>query len=168
MTDTPPAGRKEILGAGTLIGATFSIFFSRIMAVFALAIVPAIGLVVFQFLITPDEAAIDTNVVSFGGEGLSMPVAISVQAIVSALLVRMAYDARLGKPPLLGNYVSTTVSLIVPILGCSFVVVFVLFVVMLVIIVPGLMLAGTAPSPAIVIPFVLLGFAAMLYILAMW
>ncbi len=117
MTGTASPGQPEIhvpLGAGTIVGDTFSIFFKKIHLVLLLAFIPALleGILTAFAISQPLE-----NVATGGGDTASFATTFLVTLIISlvtvavttAMVIQLAYDAKLGRPARIGSYFSAAI-----------------------------------------------------------
>lgn len=159
MTDAPAVGPKPSLGIGSLISESFSILFGKFIQVVAVAFGPAlIGLVISGLLIGFGVVAGSAEP-NFAGPGtavafiLTILVQIVVYAVTTALLVQLAYDAKLGRTVQIGKYLGPAFAAVVPIAilslvsGILFMLGFMLFIV------PGLWILAvfSVMAPAVVI-----------------
>ncbi len=117
LTDTGYAQAKLPLGVGSLIGDSFSILFRKFLTVMVLSSGPLIiGLAISGLLVgwgmTLQAGEIDPLELeqAFGGSsfwakwGLSMVVQMAIYGITTALLVQLAYDAKLDRSRSIGQY----------------------------------------------------------------
>ncbi|MEM9630140.1 MAG: hypothetical protein AAGA50_02355 [Pseudomonadota bacterium] len=159
MSDTTAGQIKPPLGVGGLVSDSFSIFFGKFFKVFLIAYGPTlIGLLISGALLgfgtvvgtaTPD---LDGSI-NFFAIFLTVLVQLVVYAVTTALLVQLAYDAKLGRDVRLGKYVGPAFAAVVPIIllglvaGILFMIGFAIFIV------PGLWIYAVfcVMVPAVVI-----------------
>lgn len=154
---------QPALGVGGIVGDSFGIFFRRIHWFVLLAALPllvvygVIALTVGSLMLDPYAIGSAGNrLAGPGGEavGLLMQVAQVVAfSVTGAFMVLAAYDAKLGAPVRLRDYLASAFRHIVPLVLCSIVVWIGLVIGMLLFVVPGLwvMAVWSAVIPAIVI-----------------
>jgi hypothetical protein len=116
---TNPAGAA--LGVGSIIGESFTILFRHFLAVLILSLVPTLLSVVISGLMNGWGVAL-----GYGGDvvapdrgyfmrfALSLVAQIALSGITTALLVQMAYDAKLGRPLQLGKYIGPAIGAVIP------------------------------------------------------
>jgi len=155
MTDLPMNTGHENLGVGKIVGDTFSLFFNRITSVFTLAFPPALLVVLISYWAAPSfgEAGIDPSGYSPGGQLAVILIGMVIMSFVTALLVRLAYDAKVGNPIRPAAYLSSAVAVIVPLVICSLIVTIATSFALIAFIVPGLWVYAVwcCVTPAIVI-----------------
>ncbi|MEP3277996.1 MAG: hypothetical protein ABJN26_14480 [Stappiaceae bacterium] len=163
MTDTSTDQYNESLGIGEIIGDTFSIFVGNIPAIAILGCLPSlITLAVIGLLfgngyltgeIDADTSGFSTLIVTI----LSM----AAYGVTSALLVQMAYDAKIGRPVTPARYIQPALSSVVPIVILTLVATIAMGIAFVALIVPGLWVYAVFSVfiPAIVIDRA--GFAAL-------
>lgn len=116
------------LGAGGIIGESFSIFFSKFGKVLALAFLPTLAGLVISGMLSGWGTALGLEDPDFtsGGSvaGFIMGIVISMgfYGLTIALLVLLAYDAKQGRSRPLGEYFAPALRSIVPIVVLAFVV----------------------------------------------
>lgn len=122
MTDTSVAQPKQAFGVGAIVGESFSIFFRNIVTVMILGFFPTlIGFVISGMLIGTDatlgeaepQFANGLDVINFI---VSILAQMATYGIAIALLVQMAYDAKLGRALSIKRYIGPAVGSVVPIL----------------------------------------------------
>lgn len=145
------------LGVGAIVGDSFAVFLGRIVWFTLLAFVPFVvfyGVLAMIVGSSVFEPSLD------GSSGMSGVVSLAVQfgqvvvfSLTGGFLVQAAYDAKLGHPVRLGEYVAGTLRQIVPLVLCSIVVWIGIVVAMTALIVPGIWLLAvwSVVVPAIVI-----------------
>lgn len=130
MTET-----KQPLGVGSIISEAFSIFFSKFFKVLLLGAFGAILGVLINSLFLGFDAAVGlgdpeltdpTGVIV--GSVLSIVINTMIYGLVTALLIQLAYDAKLGRTNSLGTYFSAALPAVIPIAVLS-IVVFVLMMI---------------------------------------
>ena len=122
MTDTNLGTAKAPLGVGEIISSSFSILFSNFFKVLLLGFVGAlIGLIVNSIFLgfgaatgTADPIDLANN---FSGVGyvISVLVNMAIYGLVTALLIQLAYDAKLGRSNSIGTYFKAALPAIIPI-----------------------------------------------------
>lgn len=121
MTVVSETGQKIPLGVGKILGDSFSILFGNFFKVLVLGFVGVfIGFVIDGFLIGFDAAAglSDPSFTEPGsalGQLLSMLNNAVVYGLITALVVQLAYDAKLGRTNSFGTYFSSAIPALVPI-----------------------------------------------------
>ncbi len=131
MTDVALGGARPKLGIGKIIGETFSVFFRHIGHIALLSLLPSLLIVLVSYMLLPEGAA-EYNLFegldpvtnppppySFVNNMASTIFSLAVMAIVSALIVRLAYDAKSGRPMRTAIYVSSAVNNLIPLVVCS-------------------------------------------------
>ena len=158
MTDVPVGYGRENLGVGGIVADTFSILFRRIGHIFILAFLPALFVVIVQYQLTPpvdleNRPDLSQQRYSLTGRLLSELVAMIGTSLITALIVRLAYDSKTGNPMRPMAYVSSVFTVIVPLVICSIAVSIAASVATLALIVPGLWVYAvwSCVTPAIVI-----------------
>jgi len=129
MTDTTQAGPMAPLGVGEIISSSFSIMFGNIVKVFLLGFAGAfLGWIVtalflgFGFASGSGEVApADPGNFIFGVVA-STVISLVIYGLVTALLIQLAYDAKLGRSNTIGAYFSGAMPAILPIALLSIVV----------------------------------------------
>ena len=156
MTDIPMGTGKQSLGVGNILSDSFSILFGNLLQVLLLSLVPITALVVLGALLA-------APIFLSGSEPNTIALSLAVVAIVllyfatlyimSALIIRLAYDVKTGHPLRLGSYFSSTISVLAPLLLCSLVTGIATIVGFAFFFVPGLYLMAMwiGVTPAIVI-----------------
>jgi hypothetical protein len=149
---------KESLGVGKIIGETFSLFFSKIASIFMLVFLPTLAVVLIQYWLTPtidpdNLAAFNPEDYSVAGQIVSIIIPLVGMSLVSALIIRLAYDAKIGNPMRPGAYFSSAIAVIIPLVICTIVVSIAAGIAMIALIVPGLWVLAvwSCVTPAIVI-----------------
>ncbi|KZM51311.1 hypothetical protein [Labrenzia sp. OB1] len=159
MTDTPLDQPKVPLGVGALIGESFSILFGNFLKVILVAFVPVlVGLVLSGGLIGFDVAlgVEDPTFNDAGGTaafGLAFVVEMVIYSLTTALLVQLAYDAKLKRPVQPGRYIGPALSALLPVAILSLVAGLLAGFATLLFIIPGLWVYAvfSVMVPAIVI-----------------
>jgi hypothetical protein len=117
-TTNPPAAA---LGVGSIISESFSILFGNFFAVLILSLGPTLLGIVISGLLNGWGVALGINdpVAADSAFVVKTLVALVIQIVLSgittALLVQMAYDAKLQRPLQLGRYVGPGINAAVPI-----------------------------------------------------
>lgn len=150
---------NQPLGVGAIIGESFSIFFRKIVAIFIVSLVPTvIGLLISGALIgfgtalgtdTPDFTQPGAAV----GFAVSTIISIAIYGLTIALLVQLAYDAKLGRPINIGGYLSNGIKNLLPVVILTIVATIAFGIGFALLIVPGLWIYAVicVTVPAIVI-----------------
>ncbi len=160
MSDMQMPSRPP-LGVGAIIGESFSIMFGNFGAVWVLSLVPCLFEVVFTGLTSGWPAAFGEEVSGVSGELRSGIVSIAVSGFATALVVQLAYDAKLGRRRPLGQYLGPAAESLVAIALQSFAVGVLAVLASLLLLLPGLWVMGvfSVIVPAIVLEKV--GFGGM-------
>ena len=155
MTDIPPAPARDSLGIGTLVGGTFSILFGNLHYLLILALVPSLLITLLQYVLAPDILLDTAAVGEFNWLGFAIVMAIAMvgSAIITALIIRLAYDAKAGHAIRLGDYLASAMAVAVPLVLCSIGATIATMFGLILLIVPGIMLLvmWSVLTPAIVI-----------------
>lgn len=167
MTSSPSTAPKTPLGVGSLVSNSFSILFSNIVAVMIVAFIPSFIGLLLSVLMNGASATLGLAVGNpFGtGSGLTVVLGIivqlAIQGLTIALLVQLAYDAKLGRPVTPGAYISPALKSIVPIVVLSLVIGILAGIGLMLLIIPGLLVYAVycVTTPAIMIERV--GFGGM-------
>lgn len=144
MTASADATSRASLGAGRIIGDTFSIFFKKIPAILLLGFVPAlIELVLNNALFGQVDSE---NELDFNGlfQFLTRTLTYAVTwSIVVAAIVQLSYDAKLNRPARMAAYVATTIRNSPAVVALSIVYSVLVTLGFMLLIVPGLWLHAT-------------------------
>lgn len=164
MADANVMVEKTPFGVGGVISDTFSVFFSRFGTFFILGLIPALIVAGATYLLLGDLAIGDDDPAAFAElfatpAGLALFFAATLVlpvlgfSISTAMIVRAAYDVKLGRPTNLGAYVGPAIANIIPIVVLTLLITLLASVAMLALIVPGLYVYAmfSAAVPAIVI-----------------
>lgn len=155
MTDTLPGATRQSLGIGALVGETFSIMFGCIPQLLLLAFLPALLITVLQYVIAPGLYAQTAALGSYPWTGFIIVMAIALigAAIITALIVRLAYDVKTGHAIRMGDYLASALAVAVPLIVCSIAATIAFMIGFMLLIVPGLilMVMWSVYTPAIVI-----------------
>ncbi|MEM1374504.1 MAG: hypothetical protein AAGF78_09005 [Pseudomonadota bacterium] len=146
MTDTSTAMPKSPLGVGKIISESFSILFSNIVKVMILGFVGAfLGYLLTGLLVGFDTAAGQVDPVAaqdiggmFAGLGVSFVITIIIYSLITAMIIQLAYDAKLGRSNSLGEYFSGAIGPLIPVIILSVVVTIAMMIGMMALIIPGL------------------------------
>jgi len=159
MTDTALGQPKAALGVGSLIGESFSIYARHFLPITIVAFVfGAIGLVISIPIVGFDSAVgikgpsvtdFSAAIVSYS----STVIKITTGSFATALLLQLAYDAKLGRSIQLVRYLGPALSAIVPLVILSIVQSICFMVGLVFLIVPGLWILSvfSVMDPAVVI-----------------
>ena len=156
MSDTTLSEPKVPLGVGAIISESFSILFSNFIKVMFLAFGGTFILfLIGAFVITQPNFTSQEDILTqmWTYLGAIFVVSIAVYGVVTAMLVQLAYDAKLNRSHGMGTYFSTALRSVVPILILSAVVGIAVGLGFIALIVPGLWLLGVfaVVTPAVVI-----------------
>lgn len=159
MADTTSNLPKAPLGVGSLIAESFSILFGKFIPVVLMALIPtALGLVIGGLLIgfgaMTGTAAPDIGGPLAGfGFVLSTLIQLVVYGFATALLVQLAYDAKLNREITTGEYISNALRTLAPVVILSIVVGIGVGLASIAFVIPGLWLYAVwaVTVPAIVI-----------------
>jgi hypothetical protein len=128
MTDTFNPAQKASLGVGAIISGSFSILFGNFVKVFLLGFIGAfIGFIVnFAFLgfglaTGSGDPVVDPNTILIGS-AVSIIINLVIYGLVTALIIQLSYDAKLGRSNSFGTYFKTALPAIFPIIVLTFVV----------------------------------------------
>ncbi len=168
MTDAAIVTTKEKLGIGEITGDTFAVFFGNFIHVLLLSLLPTIVIVVAALLLGARYFLDPTAFENISAIDITFMVLLGVIAFsaiffTTALIVRLAYDARAGNPLRIGSYFGSAFSSIVPVVGCSIIITICALAAMFLFVLTAAMVGG-----AVAVIFFILAFLAFLYIYAMW
>ncbi len=133
------------LGVGSIIGESFKILFGNLIAVMLLCVAPIllsllISGVSIGWSLTLGGAAVG-GVSAPPGPGafaVSTILNLVITGILTALVVQLAYDAKLGRPTRLGSYFGPALRAAIPIAVLSLVASLLVGVALIALIIPGL------------------------------
>ncbi len=159
MTDTTLSQPTASLGVGSIIGESFSILLKHFIQVVIVGFVPNLIGFLISGLLVGFGAALGIQPQEFTGPGsavanvLSILVSMVVYSITTALLVQLAYDAKLSRPVQLGRYFGPALSAVVPLAILSIVVSILVGIGLVLLVVPGLWVYAVfaVMAPAVVI-----------------
>jgi len=159
MTDTTLSQPKASLGVGSIVGDSFSILFGKFLQVVMIAFVPTLIGYLISGLLNGFGVAIGLEQPQFATPGggiafvLSFIVNMAVYSITTALLVQLAYDAKLGRPIQIGRYFGPALSTILPLTILSVVAAILYSIGFVLFVVPGLWIIAvlSVMAPAVVI-----------------
>lgn len=172
MTDATANIAKAPFGVGGVLGDTFSVFFSRLPTFFLLGFLPALITLAINYMLIGDVALGQEDPVALQ-RLFSTPAGIATfvagsfivpaigYGLSTAMIVRGAYDVKLGRPPKLGAYVGAAIVYILPIVVLTIAVTLMASIAMLALIVPGLYVYAMF---SVVIPVIVIenaGFGAL-------
>ena len=151
---------KMPLGVGQIIGDSFSIFFTNIVKIMLVGFVP----VIIGFLISGALLGFGVALGTGGGEEVleegfwvgfvvSFVLQMAIYSFTIALLVQLAYDAKLGNRRAISEYFGPAVKSIIPIVILGIVFTILLSIGFMLLVVPGLWILAvlSVTMPAIVI-----------------
>ncbi|MEJ8561935.1 hypothetical protein QTO30_12405 [Yoonia sp. GPGPB17] len=167
MTSIPSTGPKAPLGVGGIISNSFSILFRNLVAVMIVAFIPSlIGLL---FSVATNGVGLTLGVATSEPLAVGSPamivigviIQLALQGLTIALLVQLAYDAKLGQPITPIAYIAPAIKAIVPIIVLSLVIGILAGIGFALLIIPGLYIYAVfcVTTPAIMIERA--GFAGM-------
>lgn len=150
---------KAPLGVGSILGESFSILFGNLFKVVLLTFGPLLVSLAISGALVGWSVAIGIGEPDFsggagvGGFGLSFLVQMVIYAVMTALLVQLAYDAKLDRPARLGRYFGPAMRAAIPIAVLSVVAVLLTMIGMIALIVPGLWIYAvfSVMAPAVTI-----------------
>ncbi|GHB44379.1 hypothetical protein GCM10007094_37110 [Pseudovibrio japonicus] len=159
MTSSADIGDHMALGVGAIIGESFSIFLKHLIPVALMALVPSLlSLLASGALIGVDvtlgAAEPEFNAsFGFGAWAMATVLQMSFYSLTTALLVQLAYDAKLGRTIQLGRYVAPAIRAAVPITVLSLIAGVLMGVASIALIIPGLWVYAVFSmiAPAVVI-----------------
>ena len=127
MTESSALPPNTPLGVGDIISSSFSIMFGNFFKVFILGFIGAFLGFIVNFLFLGFGAATGTDVVDPAASGINTIISVVINLVVSglvtALLIQLAYDAKLGRSNSIGGYFSSALPAIIPIAVLSFAIV---------------------------------------------
>jgi hypothetical protein len=109
------------LGVGAIVSESFSILMRHFMSVVLLAIVPTLISIAISGVLQGWGVALGQADPQFTGGASLIPFALSIigqlvmSGVTTALLMQLAYDAKLERPLVLGKYVGPAISAAIPI-----------------------------------------------------
>jgi len=161
LTDPGFAQTKPPLGVGSIIGDSFSILFRKFLTVMVLSSGPLIiGLAISGLLVgwqVTLNGEIDPASFTGGGFwakwGVSMVVQMAIYGITTALLVQLAYDAKLDQSRSVGAYFGPALRSAFPIAVLMIATMFLVFLGAIALLIGGLWVYAvfSVTTPAIVI-----------------
>ncbi|MHA7775939.1 hypothetical protein [Roseibium sp. M-1] len=167
MTDATLGQPKAPLGVGSIIGESFSILFGKFLQVIIIGFVPTLIGFLISGALNGFNVALGMEPQDFSGPGavvatiLSFLINMVVYAVTTALLVQLAYDAKLSRPVQIGRYVGPAISAIVPLAIVTIIVTILVAIGFALLIVPGLWIYAVFAVIAPVIVIERAGFGAM-------
>ncbi|MFK7944472.1 MAG: hypothetical protein AB8B85_16375 [Paracoccaceae bacterium] len=154
---------KPALGVGSIFGESFSLYFRNFVPMSLVCLVPVLLSNVLSLLVVgvpdPQQLAGDPNdpFAYYTENGLGMIITtvfgIAVWGFIAAAMTSMAYDAKLGNPVSFGKGFSAGLSNIVMVALCVLIVYICFALGLVLLIVPGLLIAAMwfVVVPAIVV-----------------
>lgn len=167
MADTSVRPPTQAFGVGSIIAESFSILFGNLVTVVILGFVPMfIGTIIngmtmgWGTVLGTDVPAFDSPffVILYIG---NLIFQMTLYGLMIALIVQMAYDAKLGRRPNIGRYVGPALSTLVPVLIVSLIVFILVAIGVAALIVPGLWIYAVF---SVIVPAIVIersGFGAM-------
>ncbi|MEP4249558.1 hypothetical protein [Tateyamaria sp.] len=129
MTDTSAQTAKMPLGVGAIISSSLSIMFGNFGKVFLLGFAGAFLGFIINFLFLGFDAATGSDPVVNGnptafllGSLVSMVINMAIYGLITALLIQLAYDAKLGRQNSLSTYFKSALPAVLPIAVLSIVI----------------------------------------------
>lgn len=159
MVDVSTVQPRQPLGITTLLGDSFAIFFSNFFKAYLLAFGPTlVGLILSGALIGFGTLA-GTSLPDFDGTSIAIAVFLViliqfvVYAVTTALLVQLAYDAKMNRHPRIARYLGPAFSTLLPLIILSIISGVLMMIGFALLIVPGLWILAlfSVLAPAIVI-----------------
>ncbi|WP_422041356.1 hypothetical protein [Roseibium sp.] len=159
MVDVSTVQPRQPLGVTTLLGDSFAIFFGNFFKVYLLAFGPTlVGLILSGALIGFGTLA-GTSVPDFDGTGIAIAIFLViiiqfvVYAVTTALLVQLAYDAKMNRQPRMARYLGPAFSTLLPLIILSIISGILMMIGLALLVVPGLWILAlfSVLAPAIVI-----------------
>lgn len=153
---------KQPLGVGQIVSDSFSIFARHLIKIMLVGFIPTmIGLVisglVMGFGITlgteqPDPSTV-INGTFWAGFSVAMVAQLAIYSMTIALLVQLAFDAKVGNSHSIGEYFGPAIRAIVPIIVLGLIMYILVTLGFVLLIIPGLWLLAVffVTVPAIVI-----------------
>ncbi len=164
MSDMQMPSRQP-LGVGAIIGESFSIMFGHFGAVLAVSFLPVlIGLIPSMLLgvwIAPRITQTGVDAGFWVGIALSTVIQLVLTAIMLALVVRLAYDAKLDRRPQPARYIAPAIRAAIPLTLINLVVFLLFGLGWILFFVPGLWVAAVFCVTAPVLVIEGAGFSAM-------
>lgn len=167
MTDAAAVQPKAPLGVGSIISESFSILFGNIVKITIVAFVPTLLGFIISGLLSGFDVALGITPADFSnpsagiGQAVALLINMVVYAITTALLVQLAYDAKLVRPIQIGRYVGPAIKVAFPLAIQTIVVSILLVIGMLFLIIPGLWVYGVFAVVAPVVVIERVGFGGM-------
>ncbi|WP_029062640.1 hypothetical protein [Labrenzia sp. DG1229] len=167
MTDASLGQPRAPLGVGAIIGESFSILFGHFVQVIIIGFVPTLIGFLISGMLTGFNVALGLEAQDFSGAGsavasvLSIVINMVVYSITTALLVQLAYDAKLSRPIRIGRYLGPAISVVVPLAIMTIAVTILVGIGLMLLIVPGLWVYAVFAVIAPVIVIERVGFGAM-------
>lgn len=158
MSDT--AAQQTPLGVGALLGDSFQLYFRNFPMATFLAFVPVLILTALtaailgaQFIAADPFDAPDPGADILGSILLLNGLQIIGYSIATAIMVRFAYDAKLGRSARVGTYLSSALRNLPALIVLSIVIYVCMAIAMIAVIIPGLWVLAvwSVAIPAIVI-----------------
>lgn len=144
MTSSTTNVATAPLGVGSIISESFSILLRHFFPVLILSLVPTLLSIVISGLLNGWDVALGIGEPDVTGSGyfvrtaLATIVQLVLSGVTTALLVQLAYDAKLQRPLRLGDYVGPAMGAAVPIAILGFAAGILTALGFLALIVPGL------------------------------
>ncbi|MGB0499124.1 MAG: hypothetical protein ACPGID_12355 [Rubricella sp.] len=123
MTDASVQDSRLPLGAGTIIGATFPIFFRRFPLILLLGFVVSItGQILTALIFGLDVVFGEAGVTGPADFARAAVITLVMNAIIISMMVQIAHDAAMGRPARPLGYLRDPIANILPIIVLSLVV----------------------------------------------
>lgn len=169
MTDMSARLPKAPLGIGSLVGESFSILFGKFPQIFLIAFGPSLVGLILSGALLGFSVVLGTSAPDLSAPGagfgfavlLTILISIVVYGITTALLIQLAYDAKLGRPIQLGRYFGPAMAALVPLVVLGLVVGILFMLGLIALVIPGLWVYAVfaVVAPAVIIENA--GFKAM-------
>ncbi len=167
MTDTSPNMQHPPLGVGQILSESFSLLFGNIVAIAVAAFIPLLFMIILSGMTLGFSVSLGAEVADPTAANflplilLNTLISVVIYGIVSAIIVQLAYDAKLGRGTNFGAYAAAAISTIVPNVVQTLIITILASFAMLALILPGIWVYGVfaVTVPALVIERV--GFGAM-------
>lgn len=146
MTDTMNTGGHVPLRVGSVVGDTFTILFQKLPAIVVLGFIPALVDVILNSAAGYDNIDSADPSVEFDTSGLIFEVlgvfliSLVMMSLITAMLIQLSYDAKLGRPAQLGKYFSAAIQNIVAIVVLSIIASILYVIGFALLVVPGIWL----------------------------
>ena len=149
MSDTAMPSAKLPLGVGSILGESFSLYFRNFLPMTLVALIPVVVGIFINFVVigVDQQAALATDPGALP-TGLFVQLAISgvigliLWGFSVAAITRLAYDAKVGNPVSIGAGIQSAFSNLVPVIICMLLGGIGIYMGLLLVLIPGLILAA--------------------------